>query len=79
MNARQNKPSRYKMALLTWAIVYPLITLLLAILDPLVGELAMPIRTLILSAIMVPAMVYFAMPRAIAIAHGWLYGSSPHS
>ena len=66
------KPNRHKMALLTWVVVYPLITVLIAMLDPVVGVLPMPLRTLVLTAIMVPVMVYLAMPRVTAHFGAWL-------
>lgn len=62
----------HKLALLTWGVVYPMITLLLTGLEPFVSELATPIRTLILTALMVPAMVYVAMPFAKARLKNWL-------
>lgn len=58
-------PSRHQKAVLTWIVAYPLITFLLAILEPLVGELPMPIRTFVLSVLMVPAMVYWAVPTVV--------------
>ncbi len=66
------KPNRHKMALLTWSVVYPLITVLIATLDPVVDALPMPLRTLILSAIMVPVMVYVVMPAVTARFAAWL-------
>ncbi len=57
--------SRNQIALVTWAVAYPLITSLLLALEPLVGELALPLRTLDLTALMVPIMVYWAVPTAI--------------
>ncbi|MEM8700941.1 MAG: hypothetical protein AAGF82_03880 [Pseudomonadota bacterium] len=66
------KPSRHKMALVTWLVVYPMITVLLAVLEPVLSDVAMPLRTLVLSVIMVPAMVYGAMPFAAARLSGWL-------
>ncbi len=65
-------PNRHKLALLTWLIVYPLITLLIALLEPLLGGLALPLRTGVLTAIMVPALVYLAMPYATRRLRGWL-------
>ncbi|MEL6119884.1 MAG: hypothetical protein AAFN44_02050 [Pseudomonadota bacterium] len=62
----------HKLALLTWVVVYPMITLLLAGLEPLVSDLATPIRTFILTALMVPAMVYVAMPFAKSRLKDWL-------
>jgi len=57
--------SRNQTALLTWAFAYPLITSLLLILEPLVRDLALPLRTFILTALMVPIMVYWALPAAM--------------
>ena len=65
-------PDRHKMALLTWLVVYPIITLLLAVSEPLLSDMALPLRTLILSLIMVPTMVYGAMPFVTARLNGWL-------
>ncbi|WP_306144703.1 hypothetical protein [Roseibium sp. MMSF_3412] len=66
------KPNRHKMALLTWLVVYPMITVLLAVLEPVLSNAAMPLRTLVLSLIMVPALVYGAMPFATARLKDWL-------
>ena len=68
---------RHRMALLTWLVVYPLITLLLALLEPLLGALPLPLRTLVLTGIMVPAMVYLAMPFATARLAVWLRPDAP--
>ena len=66
------KPSRHKMALVTWLVVYPMLTVLLAVLEPVLSDVAMPLRTLVLSVIMVPAMVYGAMPFAAGRPLGYL-------
>ena len=71
------RPNRHKLALLTWGVVYPMITGLLLVLEPLVGGLAMPLRTLVLTAIMVPAMVYLAMPFATTRLDTWLASHRP--
>lgn len=65
-------PNRHKMAIVTWIVVYPLITLLLMSLEPLLQNIALPIRTFVLSAIMVPVMVYMAMPFATSHLSAWL-------
>ncbi|WP_434054426.1 MAG: hypothetical protein RDA78_05900 [Roseibium sp.] len=70
------KPSKHKIALLTWLVVYPMITVLLAVLEPLLSDVAIPLRTLVLSLIMVPAMVYGTMPFATARLRWWLSGTS---
>ena len=70
------KPNKHKMALITWLVVYPMITVLLAVLEPVLSDVAMPLRTLVLSLVMVPALVYGAMPFATARMNGWLNETS---
>ncbi len=65
-------PNRHKLALLTWAVVYPMITGLLAVLEPVVGSLPTPLRALVLTAVMVPGMFYVAMPFVTARLRYWL-------
>lgn len=70
--------SQYKTTLLTWIVVYPIITGLLAILEPTLAGLPMPLRTLVLSSLMVPIMVYVAMPAARNVFRNWLEDQSMH-
>ncbi|GAB5412503.1 MAG: hypothetical protein Cons2KO_01060 [Congregibacter sp.] len=46
----------------TWIAVYPIITCLIASLEPVIGDWPIPIRTLLLSGVMVPLMVFWAVP-----------------
>lgn len=55
---------KLRQTFITWLVVYPMITGLLILLEPVVSSWALPFRTLLLSAIMVPLMVFWAMPRA---------------
>ena len=55
--------TRARGALLTWIAIWPLITGLLLIGDPLLAALPLPIRTLVLTAILVPLMSFVVMPR----------------
>lgn len=64
--------SRLRLALVTWAVVWPLITGLLLALDHVVADLPVPLRTLILSGLMVPIMSYAAMPLALRALRAWL-------
>lgn len=66
-------PNRHKQAILTWLIVYPLITFLLSIFEPVMVGWPVPVKTLVLSMVMVPVIVYFAMPAATRILHDWLH------
>lgn len=66
-------PPRYKMALITWAAVYPLVTLIFFLLQPLFLQMPTPLRTLVLTGIMIPAMTYVIMPGMARLFKRWLY------
>ena len=53
---------KHRLALLTWAGVYPLLTVIALLLEPLLDGQPLPLRTFATSAVMVPAMVYALMP-----------------
>lgn len=57
----RHKP--YRLAILTWLAIWPSITLLLLAGEPLLGTLPLPLRTFVLTAILVPFMSFVAMPR----------------
>jgi antibiotic biosynthesis monooxygenase (ABM) superfamily enzyme len=69
-------PPRYKLALLTWAAAYALITLSLALLGPLMASWPLALRTLVLSVTMVVALTWFVMPRLTSIFRVWLSPSA---
>jgi antibiotic biosynthesis monooxygenase (ABM) superfamily enzyme len=55
-------PRRHKVALLSWAGAWAVITLILWALGPVIGEWPLPLRTLVLSALMVGAMTWLVIP-----------------
>ena len=55
-------PKKWKFALLVWCFIYPMITILSMTVLPLLSGLPGPIRTLIMSLILVPLMAYFYIP-----------------
>ena len=69
-------PPRYKLALLTWAGAYALITLILALLGPMMASWPLALRTLVLSVTMVVALTWFVMPRLTSIFRVWLSPSA---
>ena len=64
--------SKFRQTLVTWVVVYPVVTGLAVLLDPLVGSWPTPHRTLVLSGTLVPIMVCWAMPVANRRFHGFL-------
>jgi antibiotic biosynthesis monooxygenase (ABM) superfamily enzyme len=55
-------PSVHRRALITWLAVYPTITLVLGLLGPATAHLPLPLRTLILTAFVVPTAAYGLVP-----------------
>ncbi len=55
-------------AAINWMAAWPLVTLILATFEPLVSGWPMPLRTLLLTGIMVPAMVFWAVPAVTALS-----------
>jgi len=69
-------PPPYKMALLTWITIFPLITLVVVALGPLLKELALVPRLAVTTAVTVPIMTWLVMPRVTRLLRGWLYPRS---
>jgi antibiotic biosynthesis monooxygenase (ABM) superfamily enzyme len=55
-------PSVHRRALITWLAVYPTITVALGLLGPATAHLPLLLRTLILTAIVVPIAAYVLVP-----------------
>ncbi|MFB7943765.1 hypothetical protein ACFC6L_02490 [Kitasatospora phosalacinea] len=55
-------PSVHVRALLTWLAVYPAITLAQVLLGPPLAGLAVPLRVLVITALVVPTVVYLLVP-----------------
>ena len=76
---RADAPPRYKLALLTWAGAYAVITAILAVLGPLMATWPLLLRTLLLSVLMVVAMTWLVIPSLTRLFRGWLVSASPPS
>jgi antibiotic biosynthesis monooxygenase (ABM) superfamily enzyme len=66
------QPPRYKLALLTWAGAYAVITLILEVLGPAMLTWPLPLRTLLISALMAPAMTWLVIPSLTRVFRSWL-------
>jgi antibiotic biosynthesis monooxygenase (ABM) superfamily enzyme len=70
-------PPPYKMALLTWLTIFPLITGVVVVFGPLLNGLALVPRLGITTAVTVPLMTWVVMPRVTRVLRGWLYPARP--
>jgi uncharacterized protein len=66
-------PPRYKMALLTWVTIFPLITAIVAATGPQLEQLPLAGRLAITTALAVPLMTWVVMPRVTWLLRRWLY------
>ena len=68
----QPPPARWRMALLTWFGIWPLVSLSLWLLAPHIASLPFLLRTGLTSALLVLAMTYVVMPWLARLAAPWL-------
>jgi antibiotic biosynthesis monooxygenase (ABM) superfamily enzyme len=68
-------PPPYKMAVLTWITIFPLISLVVVALGPLLRGIAPIPRLAITTAVTVPVMTWIVMPRVTRLLRGWLFPS----
>jgi antibiotic biosynthesis monooxygenase (ABM) superfamily enzyme len=59
---RPGPPPRHRLALIVWLAIYPTITLLLHLGGPVINDWPLPLRTLALTAVAVPLMVFVLLP-----------------
>jgi antibiotic biosynthesis monooxygenase (ABM) superfamily enzyme len=69
-------PPPYKMALLTWLTIFPLITLVVVVAAPVLKGMALVPRLGVTTALTVPLMTWVVMPRVTRLLRGWLYPRS---
>jgi antibiotic biosynthesis monooxygenase (ABM) superfamily enzyme len=70
-------PPRYKMALVTWLAVFPLITAISTAFSAQLSHLSMVLRVMVVTAIAVPTMTYVLMPQMTRLFAHWLYPPTP--
>lgn len=67
------QPPRWKFAVMVWIAIYPTITLVSFLIGPYLKELPIPLRTLVLTLILVPLMVFIIMPNLQKLMGKWLF------
>lgn len=65
-------PPRWKMAVLTWVGIYPVITTAMFLLWPVIGPLPIPLKTLCVTLVVVPTMVWLVLPFLQKRLYNWL-------
>jgi antibiotic biosynthesis monooxygenase (ABM) superfamily enzyme len=57
----------HRRAFLTWVAVYPTITVALLLLRPVIGGLPVAVQTLVLTAVVVPPVIYYVLPALLRL------------
>lgn len=63
---------KYKRAIVIWMAIYPTVTAIFYLLGPYLAAYPIPIRTLAITLIAVPFMVYVALPFLSRLLAKWL-------
>jgi antibiotic biosynthesis monooxygenase (ABM) superfamily enzyme len=66
------QPKKWKMALLVWLVIYPTISCISLLLGSWLIQLPILLRTFVMSIILVPFMIYVAMPQLTKLFTNWL-------
>ena len=73
-------PPRWKMALMTWSGIFPLVLLTSVTLTPLFGRwLPVPITALLVTGVITAAMTWLVMPLLVRLFARWLYPPLAHA
>jgi hypothetical protein len=67
-----NHPPRWKTAVLIWLGIYPTITLVLWLAWPIIVDFPLPLKTLSLTLVVVPTMVWVVLPFLQKRLSAWL-------
>ena len=62
---------RYKTAAITWLAIYPTLTVILELFGDTLSKMALPLRTLVITAVLVPVAVYALVPALRHVFAGW--------
>lgn len=65
-------PPRWKTAVLIWLGIYPTITTIIWLLSPFIADFPLPVKTLCLTLLAVPVMVWVMLPVLQKLLRGWL-------
>jgi uncharacterized protein len=69
-------PPRFKLALLTWAGAYAVITAILGVLGPTMAGWPLALRTLVLSVLMVSVLTWVIVPTLVRLFRPWLFAAA---
>ena len=66
------QPPKWKFAIMVWLAIYPAITLLTFLIGDYIKNLPLPLKTLIMTGILVPLMIFVLLPILRKVMGNWL-------
>ncbi|WP_298120796.1 hypothetical protein [Flavobacterium sp.] len=66
------QPPKWKFAVMVWIAIYPTITLVSLLIGDYIKNLPLPLKTLIMTGMLVPLMVFVLLPFLRKILGNWL-------
>jgi uncharacterized protein len=70
-------PPRHRLALVSWAGAYGVITLILGLLGPTMAGWPLVLRTLLISVLMTTALTWIVLPALTRLFRAWLLAATP--
>ena len=67
-----NQSPKWKFAIMVWLAIYTAITILTYLIGDYIKNLSLPMKTLIMTGILVPLMVFILLPLLRKILGNWL-------
>lgn len=72
--AAVSRPNRFRLTVVVWSAVYVLLTTILILMEPLIHDWPLPLRTMFATLIVVPSLTYGILPQAHKRLDRWLHG-----
>lgn len=66
------QPPKWKFAVMVWLAIYPTITFVSYLIGDIIKEWPLPLKTLIMTGILVPTMVFVLLPILRKLLTNWL-------
>ncbi|WP_445714876.1 hypothetical protein [Flavobacterium sp.] len=66
------QPPKWKFAVMVWLAIYPTITLVTFLIGDYIKNLPLPLKTLIMTGILFPLMVFVLLPILRKLMGNWL-------
>lgn len=67
------QPPKWKFAILVWLAIYPTITLVSFLIGDIIKNWPLPLKTLFMTGILVPLMVFVLLPLLRKLLGKWLH------